>query len=140
MFYSSPKDVARSSVACHVAHQDSLLNMRLLIDQSARNTGLKVRGSTRADGNCMFHAIADQLERIQAVQRYTHSELRIMQAVQRYTHSELRIMQAVQRYTHSELRIQAVQRYTHSELRIMAVFRPYTHSVTNTNYCEIYTQ
>ena len=39
-------------------------------------SGLRFRGRMPTDGNCMFHAVQDQLQRVHSTEKYSHSELR----------------------------------------------------------------
>jgi hypothetical protein len=41
-------------------------------------SGLKFRGKIPSDGNCLFHAVSDQLQRVSARPMYNHSELRAL--------------------------------------------------------------
>ncbi|XP_062499957.1 uncharacterized protein LOC134177210 isoform X2 [Corticium candelabrum] len=41
-------------------------------------SGLKFRDTTPADGNCLFHAVLDQLKRVKSEKPYCHSELRAL--------------------------------------------------------------
>ena len=46
-----------------------------MLESKCRAVGLERRGSTAGDGNCFFHAVADQLERI-GKDKPTHVDLR----------------------------------------------------------------
>ena len=39
-------------------------------------SGLRFRGVTPADGNCLFHAVSDQLRQLSSEESYSHRGLR----------------------------------------------------------------
>ena len=51
---------------------------RNCLSQRLGLSGLKFRGKTPSDGNRLFHAVSDQLQRVGARPMYNHSELRVL--------------------------------------------------------------
>ena len=49
-----------------------------LLSERLQVSGLKLRGTTPPDGNCLFHAVSDQLQRVGAKQKYNYRELRAL--------------------------------------------------------------
>ena len=58
--------------------QRSMSQNRNCLSQRLGLSGLKFRGNTPSDGNCLFHAVSDQLQRVGARPMYNHSELRAL--------------------------------------------------------------
>ena len=46
------------------------------LEKRIRLSGLTFRGQMPTDGNCLFHAVADQLQRVDSNNKLSHSELR----------------------------------------------------------------
>ena len=60
--------------SCLEIHDLNLNRARL--HKKVQISGLRFRGRMPTDGNCMFHAVQDQLERVHSTEKYSHSELR----------------------------------------------------------------
>lgn len=48
---------------------------RRQLEKNVKRSGLKIRSEFPEDGNCLFHALADQLNRL-GVKEFDHSSLR----------------------------------------------------------------
>lgn len=53
----------------------SLAGHRRQLEKNVKRSGLKIRSEFPEDGNCLFHALADQLNRL-GVKEFDHSSLR----------------------------------------------------------------
>ena len=53
----------------------SLAEQRRQLEKNVKRSGLKIRSEIPEDGNCLFHAVADQLKRL-GVKEFDHSNLR----------------------------------------------------------------
>ena len=62
-----------NKISCKTANQN---HCRLA--ERVEMSGLKFRDTTPADGNCLFHAVSDQLKRVKSEKPYCHSELRAL--------------------------------------------------------------
>ena len=61
-----------------IAETRAILHQEQILLQNITDSGLEVRSvDIPADGNCLFHAISDQLQRVKETPR-THSDLRAM--------------------------------------------------------------
>lgn len=61
--------------------------------------GWVIRGETPADGNCCFHAISDQLKKVQSSQKIGHCELRskVVKFFDNLSQVSIRIMISISR-------------------------------------------
>ena len=65
-------------LALNQRNSPSLLkNKKCQLQQNMEKAGLKIRLNVPTDGNCLFHAISDQLKRLK-LHRYRHRQLREM--------------------------------------------------------------
>lgn len=53
----------------------SLAGHRRQLEKNVKRSGLKIRSEFAEDGNCLFHAVADQMKRL-GVKEFDHSSLR----------------------------------------------------------------
>ena len=61
-----------------IAETRAILHQEQILLQNITDSGLEVCSvDIPADGNCLFHAISDQLKRVREIPR-THSDLRTM--------------------------------------------------------------
>lgn len=65
------------SIVLFVNQADSNDEMTKAFEEKIYMKGVKLRGETPSDGNCLFWAISDQMDRINK-NVYTHTQLRRM--------------------------------------------------------------
>lgn len=49
---------------------------RRQLEKNVKRSGLKIRSEIPEDANCLFHAVADQLNRLGVIKEFDHSSLR----------------------------------------------------------------
>ena len=70
-------DVIRTLNQRQQPRTQSLRRRKCRLRQNMDKAGLQLRLNVPTDGNCLFHAISDQLKRLK-LHRYRHGELREM--------------------------------------------------------------
>lgn len=69
----------------------SRLSTEAILRSNCQAAGLKFHGSTPTDGNCFFHAIADQLH-LHHTKSYSHEELRKMTVDYIQQHKSIQVL------------------------------------------------
>ena len=75
----------QQSIAENEVHREN----ELRLFQNIRTSGLQMRDTIPNDGNCLFHAVVDQLERL-GESGYSHTDLRTL-AVQTLRNGSLSV-------------------------------------------------